>query len=274
LRDAFWALLRGLHFARPACLHHCVPWDFWLIFFFLSVFLPWRGRERIRHLLGLAHVSTRDRIQLYIWTILFQWVLAIVVGWRAVARGLSNDELGLTGGWTPTILLLSIAGAGLIGVAHWMNLRRMARSNHPALERLRALGARLFPRSTSELVFYIVLALTAGICEEFIFRGFVIAALFRAGLSTWTVVLVSALMFGVAHLYQGKGGSAGTGILGIVFAMVRITYHSLLPVTAWHAALDIVAGIAGARFFTPNFADRGPVAEGDARNPMKTDHDS
>ena len=221
----------------------------------------------MRHLLALAHVSTRDRIQLYVSTILFQWALALIVGWRAVARGLSIDELGLTGGWTPAILLLSIGGTGLIGVAHWRNLRRMARSNHPALERLRRLGARLFPRSTSELMFYIVLALTAGICEEFIFRGFVIAALFRAGLSTWAVVFCSSLMFGVAHLYQGKGGSAGTGILGILFAMARITYHSLLPVVAWHAALDVVAGIAGARFFVPALADSGPGAEGDGRHP-------
>ena len=130
-----------------------------------------------------------------------------------------------------------------------------------------AISSRLFPRSTSELMFYIVLALTAGICEEFIFRGFVIAALFRAGLSTWAVVFFSSLMFGVAHLYQGKGGSAGTGILGILFAMARITYHSLLPVVAWHAALDVVAGIAGARFFVPALADRGPGAEGDGRHP-------
>jgi len=133
----------------------------------------------------------------------------------------------------------------------------MARAKHPAVERLRALGARLFPRSASELVFYVVLALTAGLCEEFIFRGFLLAALFRAGLSTMPVVLLSSLMFGAAHLYQGTGGSVGTGILGALFATVRIAYHSLLPVVAWHAALDIVAGIAGARFLAVNSTTGG-----------------
>ncbi len=229
-----------------------MPWDFWLIFLFLSVILPWRGRARMRHLMTLTNVSARDRIWLYVSTVLFQWVLTIVIGWRAVARGFSMTELGITGVRTPAILLLAVVGALLIGAAHWMNLRRMARSNHPAVERLRALGVRLFPRSAPELVFYIVLSLTAALCEEFIFRGFVIAALFRAGLSGLTVVFLSSLMFGLAHLYQGKGGSVGTGILGTLFAVTRIAYHSLFPVVVWHAVLDIVAGIAGTRFFGAN----------------------
>ena len=229
-----------------------MPWDFWLIFLFLSVILPWRGRARMRHLMTLTNVSARDRIWLYVSTVLFQWMLTAFIGWRAVARGFSLHELGVTGVRTPGMLLLAVAGALLIGAAHWMNLRRMARSKHPAVERLRALGVRLFPRSAPELVFYIVLALTAALCEEFIFRGFVIAALFHAGLSGLTVVLLSSLMFGVAHLYQGKGGSVGTGILGTLFAVTRIAYHSLFPVVVWHAVLDIVAGIAGTRFFGAN----------------------
>jgi hypothetical protein len=55
-------------------------------------------------------------------------------------------------------------------------------------------------------------------------------------------------MFGLAHLYQGKGGSLGTGILGTLFALVRIIYSSLLPAVVWHSVLDIVAGVAGSRF--------------------------
>jgi len=235
-----------------------MPWDFWLIFFFLSVLLPWRGGQRMRHLMALANVTGRDRIRLYLSTILFQWLLTAMVAWRAFARGLTRQDLALTGGFVSSIMLLTLAGAILIAGAHWMNLRRMARSNHPAIESLRALGRRLFPHSAIELVFYIILALTAGLCEEFIFRGFVMAALFRAGLSNWEVILFSSVMFGVAHLYQGKSGSLGTGILGALFAAVRIAYHSLLPVVVWHAVLDIVAGIVGARYL-----EETPAADAD-----------
>jgi membrane protease YdiL (CAAX protease family) len=226
-----------------------MPWDFWLIFLFLGVVLPWRGRQRVRQLMAIPEVTGRDRIRLYISTILFQWALAAVVAWRAFARGLTWRELGLTHGFTPSILLITVAGAMLIAVAHWMNLRRMARSDHPALESLRALGSRLFPRQTMEFVFYILLAFTAGICEEFIFRGFMVAALFRADLSTSLVVVISSVMFGVAHLYQGKGGSVGTALLGMFFAGTRIAYGSLLPVVLWHAVLDIIAGVAGSKYF-------------------------
>jgi membrane protease YdiL (CAAX protease family) len=234
-----------------------MPWDFWLIFVFLSVVLPWRGRERMRRFMAQPEVSGRERIRLYFSTILFQWMMAWIVAWRAFARGLTPPQLGLAAVRVPSVILLTLVGATLIAGAHWMNLRRMAGSNHPAAEKLRAMAVRLFPRSAAETVLFTVLAVTAGICEEFIFRGFVIAALFRAGLPAWGAVLLSSLMFGVAHLYQGKGGSAGTGILGVLFASVRITFHSIFPVVIWHAVLDIVAGLAGAKYFAPQAAGTG-----------------
>jgi uncharacterized protein len=74
--------------------------------------------------------------------------------------------------------------------------------------------------------------------------------------------LLSSLMFGVAHLYQGKGGSVGTGVLGTLFAVTRIAYHSLFPVVVWHAVLDIVAGIAGTRFFEANSGSSASGGDG------------
>jgi membrane protease YdiL (CAAX protease family) len=232
-----------------------IPWDFWLIFLFLMVVLPWRGRERMRQLLAQPETSGRDRIRLYLSTILFQWVLTAIVAWRAAARGLTLRELGLLDRQFWPALPITLVGAALIALGHWMNLRRMSVSDHPAAEKLRQMAARLFPRSAMETAVYIGLALTAGICEEFIFRGFVIAVLFRVGLSAWIVVVFSSLMFGLAHLYQGKGGSVGTGILGMLFAGVRIAYDTIFPVVIWHAVLDIVAGIAGARYFAKQQAE-------------------
>lgn len=239
---------RKLRKPGSPCFHHRMSWDFWLIFFILGIVIPWRGYARMRQLMALPEVTGRDRIKMYLATILFQWLLAALVAWRAFARGLSLHELGIHGTAGVSLLAVTLMGAALIAASHWANLRRMARSDHPNLQRLRALGSRLFPRSRPELALFVVLSLTAGICEEFLFRGFVMAALFRTGLPTWLVVALSSAMFGVAHLYQGKGGSVGTGILGMLFAGVRLAYQSLLPAVVWHAVLDIVAGIAGTRF--------------------------
>jgi len=134
-----------------------MPWDFWLIFLFVGIVIPWRGHARMRQLMTLQEVTSRDRVKMYLATILFQWLLTAFVAWRAFARGLSPRELGISSAASFPLLAVTIAGAALIAAAHWANVRRMARSDHPNLERLRALGSRLFPRSNSELSLFIVL---------------------------------------------------------------------------------------------------------------------
>jgi membrane protease YdiL (CAAX protease family) len=238
----------GLNRVPALCSYPYMPWDFWLILVVLAIVLPWRGRERMRALLALPEVGSRDRMKLYVMTILFQWALAAAVGWRALARGIRWSELGIASISSPSLLAATVGGAILVAVGHWANVRRMAGSDQPNVVRLRALGARLFPRSGRELTLFLGLAATAGLCEEFLFRGFVMAALLRAGLSSWLVVVVSSVMFGIAHLYQGKGGSMGTAILGAAFALIRLAYGNLLPAVVWHSALDVVAGIAGTRY--------------------------
>jgi membrane protease YdiL (CAAX protease family) len=225
-----------------------MPWDFWLIFLFLLVVIPWRGRVRLRYLMSLATVGTKEKITLYASTIAFQWLLTGVVAWRALARGLTPAALGLTPYGSLRILAPSIIGAVLLGGLHWLNLRRIGQLEGPATEKMRSLAQRLLPRTLVELVPYFALAITAGVCEEFLYRGFAMAALLRLGLSNWVVVALTSLLFGIAHTYQGKSGVIGTSLLGIVFGSFRLLYESLVPVATWHAAVDIVAGVAGRKY--------------------------
>lgn len=234
-----------------------MPWDFWLIFAFLVVVIPWRGRVRLRHLLSLPHVSTKEKITLYASTIAFQWILTIVVAWRALARGLTAAELGLPSLVSLRILLPSVIGAFLLGGLHWLNLRRIGEMEGPALEKMRTLAQRILPRSLIEFLSYFALAITAGMCEEFLYRGFAMAALLRIGLSSWIVVLLTSLLFGLAHTYQGKGGVIGTSLMGLIFGGFRILYESLVPVAIWHAVVDIVAGVAGRKHLLANHLVNG-----------------
>jgi len=225
-----------------------MPWDFWLIFVVLGMVLPWRGYQRMRALMALPQVTGRDRVTLYLATIGFQWLLTLVIAWRALARGLSLRDLGVRFPAGVSSIAITLFGATLIAAAHWANVRRVSRADHAAARRLRDIGSRIFPRTKEETALFVLLAMTAGLCEEFLFRGFVLGALERIGLAAWLAVLLSSAMFGLAHLYQGRGGSLGTALVGTIFAVVRIAYHSLLPSVVWHAVLDIVAGIAGAKF--------------------------
>jgi CAAX protease family protein len=233
-----------------------MPWDFWLLFLFLGVLLPWRGRARFRKLLAMPHVGRAERITLYFSTILFQWIAVAIVAWRVHARGLSAKELRLAWSKGGELTLLGLAGAIVLGLLHWWNLWRIGKRAEDQPSQLRAVAQRILPQSRVEIVPYACLALTAGMCEEFLYRGFAMAALFRAGLPGWSVVVLSAVLFGLAHLYQGRSGVAGTILLGAVFGGARILCDSIVPLVFWHAAVDLVAGMAGAKYLTGKRPER------------------
>jgi uncharacterized protein len=225
-----------------------MPWDFWLIFLVLGVLVPWRGRVRLKRLLSQPPGGTKEKLVLYGATVAFQWIITVVVAWRAFARGLTAADMGLAQGFSAEIFVASVVGAALLCVFQWFNLRRVGRASGPVVDLMRQIAEHLLPRKSVEFAPYCALAVTAGVCEEFLYRGFAMAALSRAGLATWMVVVLTSILFGLAHAYQGRGGMIGTGLLGLVFAVSRRFFSSLGPVMVWHTAVDVIAGVAGPRF--------------------------
>jgi membrane protease YdiL (CAAX protease family) len=239
-----------LHKWVGKCSYRGMPWDFWLIFLFLSVLIPWRGYTRLKKLLALPSVDTKEKLALYAVTIAFQWVLAGLVAWRSLVRGLTMQELGLGPYSWAAIVGGGLFGAIFIGGLQWLNLRRIGKMEGQAPELLRKLAERLLPVNVLEYLPYSALAITAGVCEEFVYRGFAIAAFSRAGLPLWMVVIISSILFGLAHAYQGRGGIFSTGIFGVLLAIGRLSFGSLLPVMMWHAGLDLAAGIAAPKYLS------------------------
>jgi membrane protease YdiL (CAAX protease family) len=225
-----------------------MPWDFWLIFLFLSVVIPWRGYIPLKKLLALPSVDSKEKLALYAVTIAFQWLLVGVVAWRSFARGLTLQDMGLGQRPWVGIVLASLLGAVCIGGLQWLNLRRIGKMEGETPELLRKLANRLLPVNLLEYLPYSALAITAGVCEEFVYRGFGIAAFSKAGLPLWLVVVFSSILFGLAHAYQGRGGIVSTGIFGVLLAIGRLWLGSLIPVLMWHAGLDLAAGIAAPKY--------------------------
>jgi len=199
-----------LHGGATKCSYREMPWDFWLIFLFLSVVIPWRGYTRLKKLLALPSVDTKEKVALYAVTIAFQWMLVGVVAWRALVRGLTIQELGLCSQNWVGLTAGGLFGAIFIGGLQWLNLRRIGKMEGEAPELLRKLANRLLPVNFVEYLPYSALAITAGVCEEFIYRGFAIAAFSKTGLPLWLVVIASSILFGLAHAYQGRGGIIST----------------------------------------------------------------
>ena len=227
-----------------------MPWDILLIFFVLGVVVPWRGRTKLKRLLAKPCVESAERISLYLSTIAFQWLAVSVAAWRSWVHGYTLSQLGLAlpGQRRVLVLTLTVLGAALLTTLQWLNLRRMGRSTSPARRPLQALAERILPQKSTELIPFCGLAVTAGLCEEFLYRGFTMTAIGNLGLPTGVIVLCSAVLFGMAHLYQGKAGFVSTTILGLLFGFARLGLGSLVPVVAWHIGIDVLAGFVGYRY--------------------------
>ena len=231
-----------------------MPWDIWLIFLVLGVVLPWRGRARMKELLAVPRVSTVERLSLYASTIAFQWLAVAVVAWRAWVHGFTASQFGLIVPDRSKILIAAVVGTATIASLQWLNLRRLGRIPVEARGSLQAIAERILPQSTVELLPYLALAITAGLCEEFLYRGFAMAVLLHVGLPAWAVVLLSSVLFGLAHSYQGRGGIVMTLLIGLILGTSRLAYGSLVPAIFWHSGVDVVAGTAGPRYLTPRVA--------------------
>ena len=99
----------------------------------------------------------------------------------------------------------------------------------------------LLPRTATERRLFTVVGVTAGICEEWLYRGFFLAvvAAVAGGLPTGMLVVVAAVAFGLAHAYQGPAGIVTTGLLGGVMAAVYLQTGSLLLPVLLHAVIDL-----------------------------------
>jgi uncharacterized protein len=234
--------------SHEKCFYLQMPWDFILILFFLAVILPWRGRVRMKKLLAIPQVGRSERINLYFSTIVFQWFAAALVAWRCRAHGYTFSQLGIVAKDGSNLISVALIGAVLIAGFQWLNLRRLSKVPKQSRGPLQAVAERILPQSTIELLPYAALAITAGICEEFLYRGFAMAALAHLGLQLWLVVLLSSILFGLAHSYQGPGGMISTFLAGLLFGSTRVMFESLVPAVIWHSSVDLIAGIAGPRY--------------------------
>lgn len=88
--------------------------------------------------------------------------------------------------------------------------------------------------------------ISAGLCEEVVFRGIVLGrlrmALGGSRIATAAAVVASCLVFGLAHGYQGLAGWILTGILGGVLALIYVlSDYCLWYGIALHLVYDTLA---------------------------------
>ena len=88
---------------------------------------------------------------------------------------------------------------------------------------------------------YIAFALMNGVLEEVLMLGYLFTRWWQSGWSTLRIIIVSALIRGSYHLYQGFGGFIGNFVMGLFFGYLYTKTKRVMPLVIAHTLLDIVA---------------------------------
>jgi len=206
--------------------------------------LPLRSWHSMRRLREAAPAeAARLRPRLWLRAIATQWLVsaAVVLQWIVEGRPFESLSLTATFGWGAGGVLLGLA---LMAVVMQPQRTQLAASPE-TVERLRARLApveRLMPASRAEWRGFVPLALTAGICEELLFRGFLLWVFAQVLPLDWQAALAQAAVFGLAHAYQGPRGMLTTFAVGVFLTGVVWVSGALWPAMLVHALLDLNSG--------------------------------
>lgn len=102
---------------------------------------------------------------------------------------------------------------------------------------------QLLPRTSSERLAFMGVAVLAGVGEEFAIRGFCLFELHRVTGSLALAALLTTVGFGLGHAYQGVGGILRTTLVGAILMVPVLGSGSLIPSMLGHTAVDAMTGL-------------------------------
>lgn len=100
----------------------------------------------------------------------------------------------------------------------------------------------LLPQSLAEIAIWIATSITAGICEEIVFRGYVQRQLGALSGVLWAGVLGQGVVFGLFHAYQGWKNVIVISFLGVLNGILAVWRRNLRINIVTHAWTDIWEG--------------------------------
>lgn len=190
----------------------------------------------------VAAAGNVNRLRFYLTTMAWEWLIVGYIYWGLRRRGKSFQDI--TGDRWKSVgaFFLDIA----IAFGFWLTsvgiLAVVAYLVHSSGTREAA--RNIAPRDLLETLLWIALSITAGICEETIFRGYL-----QRQFMAWTRnqvagVVFSAAVFGAGHIYQGGRATIVIGVYGLLFGILAEARKNLRPGMIVHAWHDSITGLA------------------------------
>jgi uncharacterized protein len=193
----------------------------------------------------MTGINARTRVNLYCMTILFEFVLLGYI-WLLGLRPAGKRLRDLIGGkWSrPRDVLIDIGVALLfwmVVVTFLLVFALVFGQNTAGIKAIKT----MFPQGPLEMVLWVVLSVSAGFCEEVMFRGYLQRQFLALTGMEPAAVVCQALVFGAAHLYQGVKGAIAIAGYGALFGILAISRKSLRPGMIQHASQDTFSGLLG-----------------------------
>ena len=204
----------------------------------------------VMSMLGVHRMGQAEtRMTGYLITMTIEWAMvayiALGVRWKGPSLRTVTGRNSPT--WRSVALDLGLAAVFLfvanivLGVVGF-TLARFIRATPDAAIR------NLLPHTGLEIATWLLLSLTAGICEEMIFRGYL-----QRQFTAWTGnaaagIALQGIVFGVAHAYQGPKQILIIAVYGCMFGSLAWWRKSLRPGMAAHFFQDGLGGLMLAKF--------------------------
>jgi uncharacterized protein len=178
---------------------------------------------------------------LYLPTLAQEWIWFAYVFFGVRMRGVSLREL-IGPRWSSAKQLFTDIGIAIlfqICALAVLALVGHLLSTESKLQSIRFLA----PVGATEMVMWVLVSISAGICEETVFRGYLQRQFIGWTGNAIVGVLMSAAFFGACHIYQSGKQAIVIGIYGALFGGLSLYRRSLKPGMIAHGLQDTSAGI-------------------------------
>lgn len=213
--------------------------------------LPYLSGVKGREAMEGVRLTERDRRRFYLANsvLLLSGAIPVLLSW--VWHGRPYATLGFPGRFAGTAegasLWLTVSGLMLLYSSDLLwNLRSLGR-NRARSEELEA-RVPFLPKSAMDMPAYLVMCAAAAFAEEVVYRGFMVGYFMAgrggdAGIPV-TALLVPAVLFSLAHLYQGWLAVGKILLLSVLLGYIYFLSGSVWLVMTIHFTVDFVSGLA------------------------------
>jgi uncharacterized protein len=188
---------------------------------------------------GAPTVSTGSRLPLYLCLLAVELALVrfVIIGIRARGYKLV-DLLGQRWRTASRVLMDLLCGVGTAAVLRYLGPLLYHLLGHWATR-----TGFLLPTNRMESVVWVGVSIAAGVCEEIVYRGYLQRQLWSLTRSLWGALVLQAVIFGLAHVYQGWKPALVAAIYGLIFGVVAAWRRSIIPGAIAHVIADVLGGL-------------------------------